>query len=354
MSRALNWLRLPFEWLSLLSGAKNFQANAVVGSARLNRWGLHVLRKRIAHAIGYVYRKRIAARLPAADVAAFEAQGFLQLDNFLPEGEFSQVRDEICRGVWPLIEMAQPPAVTHRANLDMKICAGNFPALARLLHNPLLLDWMRYAAGYPGQPLIALQRITSDQASESGGTDPQADWHMDTFHSVGKGWLFLHSVDVQDGPFAYVPGSHRLTGKSLAWERQQSVAARQHPDHLHARGSFRANTQDLAEMGFADVYVAAVKPNTLVVADTGGLHRRMSSPGPTVRLEIYLSLRRNPFFGWCTPSLLGMPVIRSHWAGWAYALCQYLVRIGRPGWIPRPAQRLNADDRSRLDQRQED
>jgi hypothetical protein len=341
--RILSALRVPFEALALLSSAKSFRDNPVIGHPRLNQWGLHVLRKKAAHAVAGIYRRSLAARLPPGQVATFEAQGFLQLDNFLPPDAFKQACDEIRQGLWPLIEMAQPPAVTHRANLDLAFCEGRFPAIARLLQNQNLLDWLRYAAGCPGQPLIALQRITSDSAETTGSDDPQSNWHMDTFHSVGKGWLFLHAVDSDEGPFAYMTGSNQLTNRRLAWERRQSITARDHPDALHARGSFRANAQDLTEMGYSysDAYVATVNANTLVVADTGGLHRRMPSHQHTVRLEVYLSLRRNPYLAWCLPSLLGLPVLRRHWAGWAYARYQYLLKAGRPQWIPLPAQHLD-------------
>lgn len=350
---AYHWMLLPLEVLSVFSGAKNFQANAVIGNSLLNRWGLHVLRKRAAHVLARRYRKRLSTRLPADQVAAFDAQGFLQLDNFLPPCEFDLLRSELCRGVWPLLEMAQLPAVTHRVNLDHATCRPGYPALARLLENRRLLDWLSYAAGYPGRPLIALQRIASDVPPAPGAADPQTDWHMDTFHSAGKAWLFLHAVTPQDGPFAYAHGSHQATEKRLAWERQQSTEARAHPNPLHARGSFRASLQDLAQMELVHAHVAAVEPNTLVVADTGGLHRRMPSPAPTVRIEVYLSLRRNPYFAWCTPGLLDLPILRKRWGTWAYAAYGQLLKAGLPGWIPLPARGLDAADRAKLGQLQE-
>jgi hypothetical protein len=35
-----------------------------------------------------------------------------------------------------------------------------------------------------------------------------------------KAWLFLDDVALEDGPFADVAGSHRLTPARLAWEER--------------------------------------------------------------------------------------------------------------------------------------
>ena len=47
--------------------------------------------------------------------------------------------------------------------------------------------------------------------------------HADTFHPTAKFWLFLDDVGIEDGPFAYVPGSHKLTPERLAWEHEQAL-----------------------------------------------------------------------------------------------------------------------------------
>ena len=41
--------------------------------------------------------------------------------------------------------------------------------------------------------------------------DPQTDLHIDTFHPTVKAFYFLTDVADDEGPFVYVPGSHRLT-----------------------------------------------------------------------------------------------------------------------------------------------
>jgi hypothetical protein len=63
-----------------------------------------------------------------------------------------------------------------------------------------------------------------------------------------------------------------------------------------------------------------------------------------VRVEIYLSLRRNPFFAGLYPSLLGLPVLKRRWAGWAFRWYEMLLRQGRPGWIPAARRGLDGEE----------
>jgi len=348
--RLTRMLRLPFHVIALATGAKDFTANPILASQRLNRWGLHVYRRRLAQRLCSARRRRMASRLPTAQVALFNRQGFIQIDNFLSAQEFDAVRRELRTIDWAMLEMAQPPAVTHRANLDLHSCKHALPAVYRLLCHPQLRMWLQFAAGCSGQPAIALQRITSDRENNAGSRDPQSQWHSDTFHSAGKGWLFLHAVGADEGPFAYVPGSHQPTLERSAWEREQSMAAAAHPDRMHAKGSFRASQQELSAMGYPSPFIACVAPNTLVVADTSGFHRRTPSPKPTVRIEIYLTLRRNPFLSPLYPSVLQLPLIRRRWAGMLYRFSEYLLKIGKPGWIPLPSARLTEHEQNLLAQ----
>ena len=344
------WLRLlwPLSWVVVFSSSKDFSAHPVLGSPALNARGLHVWRKRVAAWLCQARRKRMRRLLPAALVEQWDRDGFIRVDGFLPPGEWAAVLDELAQAGLPMTEMAQPPAVTRRAYLDAATCRGRYPALHRLIVNQTLMGLLHYAAGYRGRPVIAVQCIHSDRTDGKGLHDPQTEWHCDTFHSTAKAWLFLHPVHEQEGPLAYMPGSHRLGVERLQWEQEQSVGAWCHPNTLHAKGSLRASATELAAMGYGPEMVAVVPGNTLVVADTGGFHRRSPSPGATVRVEIYCSLRRNPFLAGCYPSLLSLPGLRNHWAGWLFALYTWMHRHGIPSWNPRETTGLNDAEKQTL------
>ena len=65
-----------------------------------------------------------------------------------------------------------------------------------------------------------------------------------TRHPSLKAWLFLTDVSDDQGPLTYVPGSHLLTPKRLAWEQQRSVAISE-SDRLSQRGSLRILPEEL-------------------------------------------------------------------------------------------------------------
>lgn len=198
----------------------------------------------------------------------------------------------------------------------------------------------------PGTPIVSLQIIHSDGVDARH--DPQTDWHRDTFPADGKAWLFLHDVPVDQGPFAFAQGSHRPTPAHWAGERAQSLLACAEPNAMHAHSSFRIDEAGLNSLGYDKRFVADVAANTLVVADMSGFHRRTPSNQPTVRVELYFSLRRNPFFAGLLPSLLGLPALRRCWAGWVYGVYSGLLARGTYSWIPLGLRLLEGRERPLL------
>jgi Phytanoyl-CoA dioxygenase (PhyH) len=339
---------LPWHWIALLTSAKNFRDNPVIGSPTLNRWGLHLWRKRLAHAFAARRTKRLGAVLPADLKLACDRDGMVSVADFLPPDQWSKLLQEIYKHRLPMLEMAQPPALTRRAYLDAASCA-DMPATQALLSHPVLHSLLQYLAGYPGQAVIALQCIQSD-APRADAADPQTLWHTDTFHSTAKAWLLLHDVATEQGPFAYMPGTHRLTPLRQMWEQAQSIIAAQDSNAMHAKGSWRASEEELQEMGYSLTFTAALPANTLVVADTGGFHRRTPSSSPTARAEVYLSLRRTPFFAGWIPSLLSLPVLKASWAQKYVALSHALHRRGFKVWTPAPDIGLLASEKTLISQ----
>ena len=140
--------------------------------------------------------------------------------------------------------------------------------------------------------------------------DPQTNLHADTFHPSVKAWFFLTDVAEDEGPFVYVPGSHLMTEKRLAWEREMSIRAAENADKYSARGSFRIKPGG-ARLASASARprAFAVPANTLVVADTVGFHARGFSARPSRRVEIWAYGRRNPFLPWTGFDPMSLPGI---------------------------------------------
>lgn len=301
---ALRWLALPW-WLAQLgTGAKSFLDNPLIGSKRLNRWGLHETRVRIAHGLAWRRRRALGRRLTAAEREEFGRQGYILIRDYLPAEEFAALRAAVLARVSPAREMVQGDTITRRIAIDAQMLC-DVPALRPLLQAPRWRALMRYVAGFDVEPLYYIQTILTHH--EDAPPDPQTSFHSDAFHPSLKAWFFLTDVAEDEGPLTYVPGSHRLTRERLRWERERALAAPEGVDHLSARGSMRIGVEELPGLGLPEPVRFAVPANTLAVVDTVGFHARGPSVRPSMRIEIWAYSRRNPFLLWSGLDLFSLP-----------------------------------------------
>lgn len=324
-------LMAPLWAAQLLTGAKSFLDNPLIGSRRLNQRGLHVARVRLAAAMCRWRRGRLARHVRPEWVAAFERDGFVAIPDAVPAEDFPALRAAILAYRGPAREMRQGDAITRRLSVDPDMLAA-IPALRALLARKDLVALLNYVAGFRTTPLHYIQTIASHTGTNEA--DPQEVLHADSFHASLKSWLFLNPVTAEDGPFTYVRGSHRFTPQRMAWERRRSMADPRAIDRLSARGSPRVSAADLAAMDLPVPERLAVPANTLVVADTVGFHARGASARPGERVEIWSYSRRNPYLPWLGGDLLSLPGIAERRIGWVWALRdRFEARLGQP-WRP--------------------
>ena len=293
-------------WVTGVFGAeKSLVANPIIGNAKLNEWGLHRARVKTAERMARL-RRGIMTGVSDADKAAYNRDGFVIKENYLPDDVFKRVRDEVFDQPLPAREMRQGQTVTRMIPLSH--------ANRTLLPEATTAAWDKglnrltgYVAGRTGAPIHFIQTVIAEPSRKKA--DPQTALHADTFHSTSKFWLFLHDVDVEDSPFIFAPGSHKLTPQRLALEYEQSLTARAEKRAHHSYGSFRINAAQMEALGYQPPRQVAVPANTLVVADTYGFHSRSPSSKPTIRTELHGHLRRNPFAPWNGLDLQGLPGI---------------------------------------------
>lgn len=324
-------LMAPFWALQLGTGAKSFIDNPLIGSRRLNAWGLHVARVRLAAFLCRRRRRRLAHAVRDDWREAFDRDGFVIIPEVVPPAEFPALREALLSYRGPVREMRQGDAITRRMAIDPAML-GAIPALRALLKRKDIVALFHYAAGFRTTPLHYIQTIVS----RSGGNkpDPQQSLHADTFHSSLKAWLFLNTVGKDEGPLTYVRGSHRFTPERLAWEKRRSMAGAGEIDRLSARGSPRVNADDLAAMKLPPAEALALPGNSLVVADTVGFHARGMAERPGQRVEIWSYARRNPFLPWVGGDILSLPGLAERRVGWLWAFRDRLeARLGQP-WKP--------------------
>lgn len=292
--KALAYLNLPLWILGVAGSEKSLRKNPILGSPYLNRLGLHRTRVSVAAKMARMRRARLASSLSETDRASFDENGYLLTEDFLPKEDFEALRKAAFEERFDAREMRQGQAVTRMVPLPPEVL-DRHPAVKRALRDPRALAQIRYAASQGGEPLGFFQTVIVDP---SGQKDPQSNIHSDTFHATSKAWLFLQDVGEEDGPFCFVPGSHRLTPERLNWQHQCSLTAASDPDSHHASGSFRVRTEELSDLKLPQPVRMAVRANTLIVADTFAFHGRTPSEKPTIRSELHWHMRRSPFLPW--------------------------------------------------------
>jgi len=321
------YLMAPFWIAQLATGAKSFRDNPLIGSSRLNARGLHAARVRLSHHMAWARRARLASLVDPDDRAAFDRDGYVEIRNFLPVDVFEQLQAGALSYRGPAREMVQGDTVTRRIALDPAALAA-IPEARRLIADRRWRSLNRYVGSFDSEPLTYIQTILARH--RDGPPDPQTHFHADTFHPTVKSWLFLTDVTEEDGPLAYVPGSHRLTPARIAWERAMSLRAAG-ADRLSSRGSFRISTAELPDLGLPAPRHFAVPANTLVVADTFGFHARVQAAAPSIRIEIWAYGRRSPFLPWTGLDPLSRPGLAERRIPWLWAARDRLAgMIGQP------------------------
>ncbi|RDE51046.1 MAG: hypothetical protein DVS81_07785 [Candidatus Accumulibacter meliphilus] len=216
LMRALDVLKLPLHALALAGKTKSFVANPLIGSHWLNERGLHRQRVALADRSAWARRRQLGKVLGAGERDAYARDGFVVKRDFLPADLFSRLQAEAPAHVAAAREMRQGPVVTRRVALD-RVDAAHLPNAVAAANDPRIDQLMRYVGAHDAVALMYLQTIIVDPAR--GVQDPQTVLHRDNFHSIAKAWLFLQDVGEDDGPFSYVPGSHRLTDACLGVRR---------------------------------------------------------------------------------------------------------------------------------------
>ncbi len=313
---ALRYLLAPWWALQLATDAKSFRDNPLIGSRRLNAWGLHVRRVLLADRLAAWRRRRMAHLVSADHRVQFARDGFVSIPDFIPADAFRTLRDQVMAFPGAAREMVQGDTITRRIALDPETL-HTVPALGKLIRDRRWQGLVRYVGSFDTEPLTYIQSILTHR--HDAPPDPQTTLHADTFHPTVKAWLFLTDVTADEGPLTYVAGSHRRDAARLAWEKRRSLEARDGGDFLSARGSLRIAEHELAELGLPLPTTFAVKANTLVVCDTSGFHARGPAVRPSTRVEIWAYGRRNPFLPWTGLDLTGWRGLAErrvslHWA----------------------------------------
>ena len=313
---------------AVLTGAKGFDGRGAIASPALNAAGLHRWRVATAARMTAQRRRKLAQGVPEEWRSDFDRQGFVLVEDAMPEADFAAMKRKLLEREWPVREMVQGDTITRRAAVNPAMLEA-VPELAKFLKSDRMRGLTAYVAASRIEPLYYVQVILRRPAERP---DPQTALHADTFHSSMKCWLFLGDVAADDGPFTYVPGSHRVDAARLDWEQARAEElVRGEGDRLSRRGSLRVERGDLDTLGLPAPRGLACRANSLVVADTLGFHARGPS-GPDIRrIEIWGYARRNPFLPFTGIDPLGFRGIAERRVDWLWSM-----RDRWPKWLKQP------------------
>lgn len=299
---------LPVYAAAVLTSAKAFNNNPVIGSPALNRRGLHLLRRNVADRAGRLRRRRLAGLVSTAERGELERDGFIEKPGFLDAETFRAFSAEIMSLRAPAREAVIGDTLTRLIPLDDAILA-RLPTVKKVLEGKEYRSLLTYVGSFRRKPHLYVQTVFSRHTD--GPPDVQSFYHSDTFHPTVKAWFYLQDVGDDEAPLAYVPGSHRANRRRMAMERRLSQDAFQAGDRLTAEGSFRFTEEDLVRLGYPPVRRLAVSANTLVVADTSGIHRRSPTEKQSARVCIWAYSRSNPFLPWTGGDLGALPGLKA-------------------------------------------
>ena len=284
--------KIPLWIIELLTTAKSFKDNPIIGSPLLNCMGLHVVRLLMSHAIMRGRMWMLALPISAKDRKSYFRDGYIIKENFLSDEEFEALEKEARAFKGEVREARQGDTLTHRAVLSPDVLQHQ-SAFKKFISNKLFTRLARFTSGHFREPLYYLEEVKNQYCQ--GAVDPQKSLHNDTFHPSMKCWFFIDDVSDNTGPFTFVPGSHKPTWERLKWQYRMSLNAKDASNHLHARGSTRFTDEDIKELGLPEPHAFSVNKNTLLIVNVFGIHRRGDSSEKSTRLALWGDSRTNPF-----------------------------------------------------------
>lgn len=288
------WTRYPIWFGELFTGAKSFTANPLLGSERLNRYGLHAARVWSAYWMSRLRMAMLSGGVPKADREQFQHYGYIEKANYLSDETFQAVLAEVREYSGEIRECCQGDTRTHRILLAPEVLA-QLPTLRSVLSEGSLKRLFRYCAGHARLPICHLENVHNGSLKSEKDRDPQKNLHVDTFQPTMKFWLYLEDVTDENGPFVFVPGSNHPHRERLKWEYEMSQRAKAHADRYTARGSFRVSQEEAPRLGVSGPQAFRVKANTLLIANTFGVHARGNAEPGSSRLALWGMSRTNPF-----------------------------------------------------------
>ena len=263
------------------------------GGLILNALGYHILRIAVFQ-LSFGLRKKRTLTDPRAKKILDEVltQGISVIPNFFPQEIFNKIRQEYESLSLPVVNERAPRIVRQNVIGDgIKTVA---PVLEEhLAKNPLINSIVAAAMRQDIDvvPSVAIEKgqfSQEDLGSES--TDKADNLHFDVSYPTVKCFMYLNDVDEKNAAFRFARRSQKMTLARLWMEYKMSV-----PFWLWSKED-RIKVTPEVKRSFIDSHGMTLdsingKANTLIIANTMGLHRRGDYSTTTPREMIFVNYR---------------------------------------------------------------
>ena len=275
----------------LIKFKKIFSAEKCIDSLILNLFGLQALRYLIAnilYKIFFINKKK----------TQFYKLGFDVIENFLSSSDFLKIREEYfklildtryAKEIRQTGDLLESIKITH-VNISDEI-KNEYPHIYKLVGNLSIRKFFSENECKDNFTLYAyLEQIT---VINDKNLDINKSYHYDTFHNTFKSWLYIDDVTEKKGPFHFYPKSHKLSLSRFFKEWFFSIL---YSIKILKFDSFRfGNSQKLKNIIDNKSVKISYPSNSLVMANTHGLHRRGDAKLNSTRNAIHFYTRENPF-----------------------------------------------------------
>ncbi|WP_434055993.1 MAG: class I SAM-dependent methyltransferase [Roseibium sp.] len=271
-------------------GLSAFRADYIDGQIRENR------RKSVSQILNTGLGPQTSADTKRFfdNLESFEQNGFVALSvepKTSKDALFHELSDSMLMTKEHLAKV-DGDTLLYRKGLNSK----ETPEAISILNSRKFLPLFSLICGHPIKPIPAYAEFVHQGGGDPNATDSNKLWHMDTFHPTFKWWSFFKGVKKELGPFMYYPGSNVLTAKKLLWLSLYAFHKSMNVKMGDVALSPRIEDTDLDFLEAGAPRAFDVPELTLVIADTGGIHRRSEPSEP--------GLVRRSLFGWARHELV--------------------------------------------------
>ncbi len=272
--------------------------NHIIPSPLGNKLGIPVLRTVLADLI--IKLRRFKNCRPKNDYEKkLIKDGIVVIPNFLPEEEFQKLKKEFDTLT---LGSTKDSVITKNGSSEINTYPinkeeyENFPAIKTFANNKQLIRLIAVAEGkHVFKEIDSLRLEKSIFGDPKKDTDANIEFHADVHFHSHKVLFYMDNVSENEGPFNYCLESHRNNFSRLWFELKRGQLKDAYKsgwriqNHLDKK-FFKNFFQKLMDKN----YKVTNKPNTLIIANVHGFHKRGEAVNGTQRSIIRVPYRYNP------------------------------------------------------------